>query len=51
MAGLELVLNPKLDAAALAKTYAEQGGYLRIDNLWPDETAEQILDALATRTP
>jgi Rps23 Pro-64 3,4-dihydroxylase Tpa1-like proline 4-hydroxylase len=50
MAEFELGLNPALDAAELAKRYAEDN-FICIENLFPPQTAEAIYQILTKGTP
>ncbi len=47
---MELGLNPHHNVEALARKYAEDG-IVRVENLFPQETAEAIYQLLANRTP
>lgn len=48
---MQLALNPKLDATELAKTYAQNAGWVRIENLFEPQMAEEIERILKTQTP
>ncbi len=47
----DLALNPTLNARKLAKIYAENGGWIRINNLFSPDVADKIEHVLSEQTP